>query len=117
MPTIPVSPSPDRPSAAPVRPTTASTRRARRQRLSSAASPGKKAAAAAGATPSSSRPRPAFFRPAPEWGGKSAGYALGYADSRPRWEEEEGRSGGVVRQRGKYERDRMRKASWGEEAW
>lgn len=30
-----------------------------------------------------SRPPPSFWRPEREWGGKSAGYALGYEGSRP----------------------------------
>ena len=29
------------------------------------------------------RPPPAFFRPMQEWGGKSAGYAMGWRGSRP----------------------------------
>lgn len=53
------------------------------------------------------RPPPAFFRPQPEWGGKSAGYAWGFGASAPRLEGvgEEAPSG----REGRYERDKMRK--------
>ncbi|KAI0346261.1 hypothetical protein BDW22DRAFT_1425763 [Trametopsis cervina] len=46
------------------------------------------------------RPPPAFFRPLTEWGGKSAGYAMGYEGSSPALTE-------GARQR-KYRRDSMR---------
>lgn len=53
---------------------------------------------------------PTFFRPQPEWGGKSAGYAWGYAASAPRREKNNGdvNQKPAARPRG-YERDKMKK--------
>ncbi|KAI0078762.1 hypothetical protein K474DRAFT_804409 [Panus rudis PR-1116 ss-1] len=48
------------------------------------------------------RPPPTFWRPMIEWGGKSAGYAMGYHNSRAVWSE-----GARWRP---YQRDRMRRA-------
>jgi len=55
--------------------------------------------------PPREKPRPAFWCPLREYGGKSAGYAYGHANSRPIYSEE-------ARRRRVYRRDRMREGEF-----